>query len=121
MEGIFAIIGVFGGIPLSIWIILHHRYKTRAKSTELVQAMIANKKDVTPEMVKAIGFSPKRTHADLRTGLIILAFGIALFLFGRVIPEDEAAIVFGGLAMFPIFIAIAFLLFWYFVSRKDET
>jgi len=120
MDGIIAIIGAFSVIPLSIWLILNHKYKTKAKSAELIQAMIAKDQDVTPDIIKAIGFMPARRHADLRTGLILMAVGLAFFIFGGVIPEEEAQIVFGGIAMFPILISLAILIFWYFVSRKDE-
>lgn len=120
LEGVFAIIGVFGSIPLVTWLILNHKFKIRTKSAELVSALIAKDKDITPELIKSVGFSATRSHSDLRRGLILLATGVAFFLFGGMIPEEEAQAVFGGLAMFPILIAFAYLIFWYFISRKDE-
>ncbi len=120
LEGVFAIIGFFGCIPLTVWMVLNHKYKVKSKASELVAAMIDKDKEITPELIKSIGFTPKRRHGDLRTGLILLAIGIAFFFLGGVIPEEEAQSIFGGLAMFPILVALALLTFWYFVSRKDE-
>ncbi|PHR93564.1 MAG: hypothetical protein COA69_02685 [Robiginitomaculum sp.] len=120
MEGIFAIIGIFGGIPLTIWIFLHHKFKVRAKSAELVNALINKDKDVTSELIRAIGFAPSRSHSDLRASLILGAIGTAMYIFGRAIPEEEAEVIFGGLASFPFLIGLALFAFWFFVSRKDE-
>lgn len=120
MEGTFAVIGVFGCIPLIIWIVLHHKFKVKAKSAELVNALINKDKDVTPELIRAIGFVPSRSHSDLRTSLILGAVGTAMYIFGRTIPEEEAEVIFGGLAAFPFLIGLALLAFWFFVSRKDE-
>lgn len=121
LEGVLAIIGFFVSIPLVTWLILNHKFKIRTKSAELVSALIAKDKDITPEIIKSVGFSAARSHADLRKGLILLATGVAFFMFGGMIPEKEAQAVFGGLAMFPILISFAYLAFWFFISRKDET
>lgn len=119
MEGTFAVIGVFGMIPLIVFLGLYFRNKARAKNVELVQAMLDKDKEITPEIIRAVGFTGKRSHADLRAGMILVAIGLALFVFGGVIPEDEAQAVMGGFAMFPLFIGVAFLAFWFMISRKD--
>ena len=119
MEGPIAIIAVFGTIPLIVFLILFFRNKARAKNVELVKAMLDKDKEISPEMIKAVGFSAKRSHSDLRTGMILVAIGIATFIFGSMIPEDEADNMMGGLAMFPLFIGTAYLAFWFIISRKD--
>jgi uncharacterized protein YqhQ len=121
MEDVAGIIAVFGTIPIIVWIVSHYRTKAKAKTVELVKIMVDKDREVTPELIKSIGFSPSRTHKDLRTGLILLAAGIAFFIFGGNIPNDhDATQIIGGIAMFPILIGVSFLIFWYFVSRKDE-
>jgi len=119
MEGTFAVIGVFGMIPLIVFLGLYFRNKARAKNVELVQAMLDKDKEITPEIIRAVGFTGKRSHSDLRTGMILVAVGAAFFIFGGVVPEDEAQGVLGGLAMFPLFIGLAYLGFWFMISRKD--
>ena len=119
MEGTFAVIGVFGMIPLIVFLGLFFRNKARAKNVELVQSMLNKDKDISPEIIRAVGFTGKRSHSDLRTGMILVAVGAAMFIFGGVIPEEEAQSVLGGLAMFPVFIGIAYLGFWFLISRKD--
>ncbi len=119
MEGIFAIIGFFGTITLIVFFSLFFRSKARAKNVELVQAMLDKDKEITPEIIRAVGFTGKRSHSDLRTGMVLVAVGAATFILGGIIPEDEAQSVMGGLAMFPLFIGAAYLAFWFMISRKD--
>ncbi|PHS41967.1 MAG: hypothetical protein COA91_00905 [Robiginitomaculum sp.] len=119
MEETIAIISVFGTIPLILFITMFFRYKARGKNVTLVKAMLDKDKEITPDVIKAVGFSAKRSHSDLRTGMILVAIGAATFIFGGMIPEDEAEKVMGGVAMFPLFIGAAYLAFWFIISRKD--
>lgn len=116
------IVGVvlFAAVPAIVWAVSHYRYKAKVNSGDVIKQMIASDKEVTPEIIKAVGFAPKRTHTDLRSGLILIAIGIAFMLFGNVIPDDEAPEIMRGVAMFPTLIGIALLSFWYFISRKDR-
>ena len=119
MEDVFAVIGVFGVIPLIIFLGLFFKSKARAKNVELVTAMLDKDKEVTPEIIRAVGFAGRRSHRDLRTGMILVATGLATLFLGGAIPEEEANAVFAGLAAFPTLIGVAFLLFWFIISRKD--
>jgi len=103
-----------------VWSVLHFRYKAKARSADVVQSLIENDKDVTPEIIKSIGFVPKRSHLDLRNGMILVAIGIAFILFGGVIPDEEGKAAMAGIAMFPTLIGIALLIFWFAISRKDH-
>ena len=120
MEDILVPIALFAIIPIIVWAVSHYRYKTRAKSAEVVKAMIAKDVKVTPEIIKSVGFIPKRTHGDLRNGMILIAIGVAFIFFGGAIPDEEGQAVFGAISMFPILIGIALLIFWYAISRKDQ-
>lgn len=103
MEGTFAIIGVFGMIPLIVFLGLHFRNKARAKNVELVQAMLDKDKEITPEIIRAVGFTGKRSHSDLRIGMILAAVGAAAEsptgmkmdieqAMNRLSPEQRAAV-----------------------------
>ena len=120
MEEILIPIAFFATILFVTWVVVHNRYKSRVQSSEIIKDMIATKTEVTPEIIKSVGFVPKRAHGDLRTGLILISIGIAFMLFGGVIPDDEAPEVMMGIAMFPTLIGVALLIFWYAVSRKEE-
>jgi len=119
MENILGIIGVFGMIPFIVFLGLFFKNKARKQNIELVQAMLDKDKEITPEIIRAVGFTSKRSHIDLRTGMILVAIGLATFIFAGIVPDNEAQSVFGGIAMFPLFIGIAYLGFWFLISRKD--
>lgn len=119
MQDTLVPIALFAMVPAIIWAVSHYRYKAKEKSAEVVKAMIAKDVEVTPEVIKSIGFVPKRSHVDLRNGMILVAVGIAFLLFGGAIQDEEGQAAMSGLAMFPTLIGIALLIFWYAISRKD--
>lgn len=120
MEEILVPIAMFATVLFVVWIVSHNRYKARVQSAEIVKDMIAANAEVTPEIIKSVGFVPKRRHADLRSGMILIAIGIAFIFFGGAIPDEEGKAVFGAISMFPILIGIALIIFWYAISRKEQ-
>ena len=119
MEDILGVIGIFGMIPFIVFLGLFFKNKARGKNVELVKALLNKDKEITPELIRAVGFTAKRSHSDLRTGMILVAIGLATFIFGGMIPDADTHTVFSGLAMFPLFIGTAYLGFWFLISRKD--
>jgi len=119
MEGVLAIIGVFGVVPAIVWAISAYRHKTMKATTEVMKAMVEKGETLTPETIRALGIRPKRKHGDLRTGLVLIAIAVAMMFFGGVIPEKEAQQVFGGLAMFPLLVGLVYVGLWAFISRKN--
>jgi len=120
MEDILVPIAVFGSMVLVVWTVMHYKAKVKAQNAGIITAMINKGDNVTPEVIRSIGFMPKRRHGDLRTGLILAAIGLAFMVMGQVIPEDEAPQIMTGIASFPLLIGLAITAFWYFVSRKDQ-
>ncbi|HHL42746.1 MAG TPA: hypothetical protein ENJ42_03945 [Hellea balneolensis] len=122
MQEFFQLLIIFGTLPMMIFLGLHHKYKSKAKNVELVKTLIEHDKEVTPEIIEAVGFTPKKRHADLQFGMILVASSLAIMAFGAAIPDDpDASSIVGGIAMLPLFIGLAMLLFWFFVSRKEDT
>jgi len=120
MEDILVPLAFFGVIPLSIWAVTHYRFKSRAKMAETVQSLAAAGQPVDPEVIKSMGVPGKRPHSDLRGGLIAVAIGLGFAVLGAAIPEDEAGPMMLAMGSFPIFIGLALIGFWFFVSRKTE-
>lgn len=120
MAEVLVPISMFATVLFVTWVVVHNRYKARVQSAEIIKDMIASKAEVTPEIIKSVGFVPKRAHGDLRTGMILIAIGVAFIFFGGAIPDDEGKAVFAAISMFPILIGIALLIFWYAISRKEE-
>lgn len=119
-EDILIPLGLFAMISLIVYTVTHFRSKNRAKTMAVLEKLIDNNKEISPDIIKAVGIIPKRAHADLRTSFILIAIGFATMILGQFIPDKEANAVFGGLSMFPILIGIALLAYWYLIGRKAE-
>jgi len=119
LEGIFAIIGFFCFIPVTVWAVSAYRHKTMKATTEVMKAMVERGDALTPETIKALGVRPKRKHGDLRLGLILIAISIATFSLGVAIPDEEANQAFGAIAMFPFLVGLVYVGLWVFIGRKN--
>lgn len=121
MEDILGLILIIGVPVMLIFLVLRYRYKSKAKTVELVKTLIENDKEVPPEMMKAVTIQSKKRHGDLLLSMILFASSFGIIAFGAAIPHDpNASSIFAGIAMLPMFVGLAMLLFWYFVSRKDD-
>ncbi len=124
MEGIIAILLLFGAIPIiilfAVWVISNHRYKTRNRMADVLQQYATSGKEPPTDLVKSIGLPFRQPHTDLRRGLIAIAIGLATCVLGLVTDGKDETAGLLGLSAFPIFIGLALLGFWYFVGRKTE-
>ncbi|MDB2438260.1 DUF6249 domain-containing protein [Hellea sp.] len=119
MEGVIALIGFFGFVPLTVWAVSAYRHKSMLAASDLMKAMVEKGETLTPETIRALGIRPRRKHGDLRTGLILIAIAVATIFLGGAIPEKEAQQVFGALAMFPLLVGLVYVALWVFIGRKN--
>jgi len=119
MEGILAIIGVFGLPAIIIWAVSHYRHKTQKAHSDVLIAMIDKGEPITPEIIESIGVQKKPKDHDLRRGVILIALGIAALITAQFTSEIDVKNGFRALAMFPLFVGIAYTGLWALVSRKD--
>ena len=106
------------GIVIAFFIVYRHRGRQELQNT--LRAAIDKGQELTPELIKQIGTPAAPRDRDLRRGFVSLAIGAAFVSLGFAIPEDEAFQIFVGIASFPIFIGIAFLLM-HFLGSKDDS
>lgn len=118
MEDTIAVLGIFGAIPFIVWVVLFFGSRAHARSSALVERLIDKGEPITPELVRALGLKSNAQHRDLKTGMILVAIALAIFVFGGVIPEDDAREVMAGIASFPFFVGLAFIAFWFFFGRR---
>ncbi|WP_371396883.1 DUF6249 domain-containing protein [Fretibacter rubidus] len=120
MEEIVVPIALFSIIPVIVGLVVFNRRKAQEAMSEVIKEIVSKGEPLTPEIVQSLGVRQKPKHADLRTGLILIAIGIATIFLGGAIPEDEAQTVFGGLAMFPILVGAVLVGLWAFIGRKSD-
>lgn len=111
-----AVVGVF---------YLHYRHRTRAQVQETIRSAISQGAQLTPELVQVLGEPAVAKNSDLRRGIILLFFGIALFFCGIIAAmfgnDDGGAAFFMVISTFPLLVGVAYLLLWKFTrTSKDE-
>ncbi len=102
---------------------LHYRHRTRAQVQETIRTALAQGSALTPELIQALGEPAAPKNSDLRRGVILLSFGLALFVCGIIaalIGRDEGgAAFFMVISTFPFLVGAAYLLLWKF-SRASQ-
>jgi len=119
MEEILVPIALFAIAPVIVWAVCAYRYKTKKAVMLLLEAMTNKGEKITPSTIHALGLQPRSRHADLRTGIILLALAAAFFMLGVIINEEEAIRGLSGIAMFPLLIGAAYVGLWAFIGRKE--
>lgn len=111
---------VVGPVILLI-IFFWFRYRNRQETQQTIRMALDKGQELTPELIDRLG-SPKPPHnKDLRLGIIWLAVGVAIAIFGQVLPDEEdAAMIMLGISAFPFCIGAAYLLIWQFARTPEE-
>lgn len=120
MDEVLVPLGLFAIVPVIVGVVAFNRRKAQVAMAEVMKEMVAKGEPLTPEIIKTMGVRQRPKHADLRTGMILLAIGVATALMGRMIPDPEATVAFGGLALFPILVGAVLVGLWAFIGRKPD-
>ena len=110
-------LGLFAAVVGIIWVVVGYRHKSHAKAMGVLETMAGRGDAVTPELVRTLGVRPRSRHADLRTGVVLVAIGLATLAFG--IGVDEPS-VFAGFGAFPGFLGAVFIGLWALVTRHSD-
>ncbi len=106
---------VIGGVFFAFYLF---RYKTNHDLQQTVRAAIEQGQQLTPEVLDRLGRPTPRPHADLRRGVVLVALGVAVAVFGFALNEDDAIRPMIAIGAFPAIIGVAYLGLWRFVSRS---
>lgn len=102
-----------------IFTYMNNSHKIKLKTHDILEKSIDKGYELTPEMLKSLNQSKSPRMLDMRRGIIILGIALATFLFGWIIPDNEATTVFQALSLFPAFIGAGFLLVWKLNQYSD--
>lgn len=108
----------FTSIVLIVALPFYFKHRNRRLVFEAIKATIEKTGEVDPSLIEAITAENVGPNADIRRGLLLVAFAIGLFLLGLFVPEPEAARVLMGLAFLPGLIGIAYTAFHFFLPRE---
>ena len=100
-------------IALALWL----RHRNRESMQQTFRMALDKGQELTPEIIDRLGGPKPGKYKDLRLGVIWLASAIALVIFGQTIPEDEANRILAGIAAFPFFIGVGYLVLYFFTKQ----
>ena len=104
-------------IVLIVWAVVAYRYKSHSKSMRVLEAMAGRGDPIAPELVRSLGVRGRSRHADLRTGVVLLAIGLATVVFGFGVDSPAEFIGFGA---FPGLLGVVFIGLWALVTRHED-
>ena len=127
MEPVLIILIIFGSIASLFIVPSYLRSQERQKLQDTLRAAIEKGQPLPTEVVEAmtseVKIRPKPSpYRDLRTGIIWLGVGVGLAGLGLAMNFDEPEATFPmlGLACFPGFIGLAFILISFLGRGRDQ-
>ncbi|WP_373008701.1 DUF6249 domain-containing protein [Hyphomonas sp.] len=116
MKDILVPIVLFSVVPVCIWLVSYFNYRKRLTAHETVRHAIDSGQTISPELIEKMSLLVDPIRADLRRGVLFIAFGAAFGVLGLMIgqQEGEAIMPMFGVASFPVFLGLAYLGLWAF-------
>ncbi|HEX8215632.1 MAG TPA: hypothetical protein VF582_09215 [Allosphingosinicella sp.] len=94
-------------------------YRTSVQHRTIREAISRDNSSV-PALLQGIEEPQPGTANDDRTGIVLIALALALFLFGLIQGDPDDIRNMSGAALFPGFVGIGLLLRFHFASRRGK-
>jgi hypothetical protein len=120
-------IAFFASIVLIVWLFQHFAHKKRFEAFQTLRVAIEKGQPLTPEALESMAriSSP---IADLRRGIVFVSISLGFMAFSTILgwgryDTEMADVVRGlyGVAMFPLFLGIAFLGLHFFANETKRS
>ncbi|MBK8199970.1 MAG: hypothetical protein IPK75_16610 [Acidobacteria bacterium] len=121
-EEIIVPVTMFGMVVGIVWLVSYFNSRKRTTIHETLRHAIDKGQELSPALMDRMSMVTDPVRADLRRGVLFLAFGAAFAVLGTLIgmEESEAITPMLGIATFPIFMGIAYIGLWAFSRGKPE-
>lgn len=115
-------IAFFGTIVAAVWLVSYFNGRKRMTVHETLRHAIDKGQPLSPELMDRMSLVTDPVRADLRRGVLFLAFGAAFAVLGTIIGMEEAEAITPmlGVATFPIFLGIAYIGLWAFGRGRSQ-
>ena len=90
MEDVIVPIVLFSVLPVCIWLVSLFNYKKRLTAHETVRHAIDAGQVVSPELIEKMSLLVDPIRADLRRGVLFIAFGAAFGVLGLMVGHEES-------------------------------
>jgi hypothetical protein len=113
---------MFGSLVGIVWLVSYFNARKRLTVHETIRHALDKGQPLSSELMDRMSMVTDPVRADLRRGVLFLAFGAAFAVLGTIIgmEESEALTPMLGVATFPIFLGIAYIGLWAFGRGKPE-
>jgi hypothetical protein len=114
-------ISMFIGLTVVLCLFFWFRYRMRNDMQATIRTAIDKGQELSPEIIDRLGTPKPPKDRDMRLSLLWLAFALGMVVFGFMLPDDDNEVqqVFMGIAAFPFFIGLAYLLMWRFGGDRS--
>ncbi|MFN7179552.1 DUF6249 domain-containing protein [Hyphomonas sp.] len=122
MEDVIVPVVLFLTPVVIVLIVSYFNSRKRTTIHETLRHAIDKGQTLSPELLQNMSLVTDPVRADLRRGVLFLAFGAAFAVLAAIIgmEESEALTPMLGVATFPIFLGIAYIGLWAFGRGKSE-
>ncbi|MGI9271179.1 MAG: DUF6249 domain-containing protein [Woeseiaceae bacterium] len=121
MSGEMIPIALFIGLTIVLCLFFWFRFRTRSEMQATIRTAIDKGQELSPEIIDRLGTPKAPKDRDLRLALLWIALALGMTAFGFGIPEDDDEVqqIFMGMAAFPFFIGLAYLIMYRFTDRSS--
>jgi hypothetical protein len=95
------------------------RYRTRNDMQTTIRTAIDKGQELSPDIIDRLSTPKAPKNKDLRLALLWIALALGMGVFGYVIPDDDGQQVLLGVAAFPFFIGLAYLIMYRFSDKSS--
>lgn len=96
-----------------------YRARQRREVQLTVRQAIDKGQELTPELLEKLGETGARPHSDLRRGVVAVALGLGIALFGLILGQEDAMRPLVAIGAIPFLIGLAYLGLWKYASRES--
>ena len=110
---------VIGG---TIALITYYRFRRRREVQETIRVAIEKGQELPTEFLETISSPKKRPRKDhdLRRGVVLIAVGLGIGIFGVLVGDDDAVGPLMGIGSIPFLIGLALTALWVLRTRHDK-
>jgi len=114
-------ITMFAGLTVVLCLFFWFRYRTRSDLQGTIRTAIEKGQELTPEIIDRLGSPKAPRDKDLRLSLLWIAIALGMGVLAFMVPDpaEQAETALLGVAAFPFFIGLAYLLMWRFGESRS--
>jgi fructose-specific phosphotransferase system IIC component len=109
---------VFASITLIIATPFYFKHRNRRLVFEAIKTHVEKTGTADPQLIDAITQENIGPNADLRRGILLIAFAAGLIMWSRYLDDGDMAAAMFGFAFVPGLIGLAFVIFHFFIRRE---